>query len=283
MRIEDKRDARGGTPTPAAKQAHGRGQDGRARRNANRRQSKRSEGKEAISARAVLTSSRNRQSGRTGERTAGHDRPRTHTYDIMATTQSRINRTSHEKSDRATRREGTERHGYNGASNQHAEMIDRKPTSPSASDGWRETPRGKQARRNETGGSEIRTRNDSTPQPQRIRHPPRPSCRKTGREAKNRPDRRDDRRGERRDEPTGGKQGHRNTPHTDKMRTPSPPPAAETTGKQTEGTPRPPKSGMSRLSTSAQTAGQEPSKQDTDTPRLTPRQPCRRTGRRGAR
>lgn len=35
---------------------------------------------------------------------------------------------------------------------------------------------------------------------------------------------------------------------------------------------------MSRLSTSAQTAGQQPSKQDTDAPRLTPRPTVSKSG-----
>lgn len=47
-------------------------------------------------------------------------------HDIMATTPSRTDRTSHENSDRATRREGAARHGYNGASKQSTPS--RQPT-----------------------------------------------------------------------------------------------------------------------------------------------------------
>ena len=149
--------------------------------------------------------------------------------------------------DRAAKRKG--RHGTDTtgqASRPPAETTDRKPPPPSASDGWRETPRGKQAQGERGRQQEIETENDS--QPQSPVSPPIVS-RNGARDETNRPDRRDDKRGERRDGPMG-KQDIATHPARRDENTVPPQPSRQANRPRR----RRRESGIDRLSTSAQTA-----------------------------
>lgn len=116
MRIENKRDARDETPHVRRQAKHMR--EDRAADEAKRKPQAVETGTEARkpSARAVLTSSPQTTADNRGERDDAQHvmTARTHTYNIMATAQSRTNRTIHERERPSDKR----RHGYNGASKQ---------------------------------------------------------------------------------------------------------------------------------------------------------------------
>lgn len=118
-----------------------------------------------IIASAVLISSQQT----TGEDGMMHGRsmtpPRTQTHNIGGRHRAAPIERAMRWNDRAAKRKG--RHGTDTtgqASRPPAETTDRKPPPPSASDRWRETPRGKQAQGERGRQQEIETENDSQPQ-----------------------------------------------------------------------------------------------------------------------
>lgn len=163
------------------------------------------------------------------------------------------------------------------ASRPPAEPIDRKPPPPSASRRSEKRPEASKHRWRDMR-QEIRTRNDSTPQSHRIR---RPAHRVERRGERRRTDQTDETTNEAKDDT--GRWASRTSQHIphEEMRTPFffSPPAAEPTGKQTEETPQRKRHrpaidiGTDRMTEIKQL-------ENADTPRPTPRQPCRGAGRR---
>lgn len=157
---------------------------------------------EAIPARAVLTSSRNRRPEMTRGCTAWYDRPNSYLRH-QGTTQNRANRTTHERERQSdeTRDSGTDttRQASKQTAPPRRQTANRPP--PSVLDGWRETPEASK-HGDKAGGKKSERRTDSTAATARF------------------PAHRVARRGERRDGPMG-KQDIAKHPH-DEMRTPFP-------------------------------------------------------------
>ena len=155
---------------------------------------------------------------------------RPHTYNIRATAQIRTNRTTHERERPSDER----RHGYNGASKQSTpSRQNRKPPPPSVSGGWRGTTRGKQARGTRQGGKKseretIAHRNSTAS----VRLP---AHRVARRGERRRTDLTDGMMNEARDKTRWRvSRTSQHAPHGRDENAIAP--AAETTGKQTEGT-----------------------------------------------
>lgn len=123
-----------------------------------------------IIASAVLISSQQT----TGEDGMMHGRsmtpPRTQTNNIRERHRAAPIERAMRWNDQATRNGTARIQRDRQASRPHDETIDRRPPLPSASDGWRETPRGKQAQGERGSQQEIETENDS--QPQSLPAPP---------------------------------------------------------------------------------------------------------------
>lgn len=189
-------------------------------------------------------------------------------HDIRATTPSRIHRMSHWMKRPESEMKETARHGYNEASKQHAEMIDRRPPPPSVSDGWRGTTRGKQARGTRQGGKRIErgtiARRNSTVSARLPAH----RVARRGERRRSRPDRRD----EERDEPQASRTSQ-HAPHNE-MRTPSPSSRADRQAGR-GASQRKQHEPVIDIGTNRRA---EPSKQDTDAPRLTPRPTVSKSG-----